>query len=364
MCVCVFITSRLNVNPNQILWKTNTLQTSAGSWTLQQLMTDRQNPIIPRVGGWVGSWPILACSPFPQPMSFCPPPLPPPTLPRLGPRTRSAACSIFRLRVNRRSATADRPTDVDITSYSCLLLGFPLLVSRCWPWMSLDMTNTLIHTCHFTPTHPGLASSSPGSSSALQRWRRGEKMKEGQKEKKIQREGRKSVGAVERRGGRRWEYVCGCFILLRGCGWRLVGGGMGPGWFSSLMSSIWLTQTQEVTRAACLVNTVPYLCDTPESRGQTQYFYYLISPPSAGHWVSPPLCISMSTSWYFWSSGASLILWLKPVQFWGWKQSHLNTFFSDSSLCFIFSFLGLLMETCVDAALSQSCRQLPILNLQ
>lgn len=179
------------------------------------------------------------------------------------------------------------------------------------------------------------------------RWRRGgKKMKEGQEGKKIQREGRKSVGAVERRGGRRWEYVCGCFILLRGCGWRLVGGGMGPGWFSSLMSSIWLTQTQEVTRAACLVNIVLYLCDTPESRGQTHYFYYLISPPSAGHWVSPPLCISMSTSWYFWSSGASLILWLKPVQFWGWKQSHLNTFLSDSSLCFIFSFLGLLMETC------------------
>lgn len=47
--------------------------------------------------------------------------------------------------------------------------------------------------------------------------------------KKIHREGRKSVEAVERRGGRRWEYVCGCFILLRGCGWRLVGGGGGGG---------------------------------------------------------------------------------------------------------------------------------------
>lgn len=53
----------------------------------------------------------------------------------------------------------NRPTDVDTTSYYSLRPGFPLLVGRCWPLMSLDMTNTLIHTCHLHP--PTQASSSP-----------------------------------------------------------------------------------------------------------------------------------------------------------------------------------------------------------
>lgn len=214
-----------------------------------------------------------------------------------------------------------------------------------WTWLTHSYTHA---TYTHPPTHPGqLLPPAP-----LQPCKEigG---KEGRRGKKIHREGRKSVGAVERRGGRRWEYVCGCFILLRGCGWRLVGGGMGPGWFSSLMSSIWLTQTQEVTRAACLVNTELYLCHTPERRGIRTTFttsFHLPAPVTESGRHSPfpsphPGIFGPR------SSGASLILWLKPVQFWGWKQSCLNSSFSDGSLGFIFTLLGLLTKTSVDADL-------------
>lgn len=94
----------------------------------------------------------------------------------------SAARSIFRLLVNHKRATAD-PPDVDITSYSCLRLGFPLLVGRCWPWMSLDMTNTLIHTCHFHPPRPALP---PAPLQPSKEMKEGKKRKEGQREKNPQ----------------------------------------------------------------------------------------------------------------------------------------------------------------------------------
>ena len=117
----------------------------------------------------------------------------------------------------------------------------------CWPWMSLNMTNTHKHT--FSHTHIRTRHSHPPT----RRWRGG-----GQRE-------RESVGRREEKCGSSWKArwaemgicVWVCFILVRGGGWRLVGGGWG--WFSLLMSSIWLTQTQEVARAACLVDRTVFM---------------------------------------------------------------------------------------------------------
>lgn len=127
------------------------------------------------------------------------------------------------------------------------------------------------------------------------------------------------------------------FILLQGGGWRLVGGGMGAGWFSQLMSSIWLTQTQEVARAACLVNTVLYLCDTPKRRGGGIIGVLKLanSPPHVGQWVttlhSPFRIVSYPHPEIFGprSSGASVILWLKPVKFMSENSAIFETSFGS-----------------------------------
>lgn len=76
------------------------------------------------------------------------------------------------------------------------------------------MTNTHIHTRH---SHPPLSSSKEEMKGGGEK-----KEKEGRKgagERERERENppggeRKSVGAVERQGGRRWEYVCGCLLYF------------------------------------------------------------------------------------------------------------------------------------------------------
>lgn len=53
-------------------------------------------------------------------------------------------------------------------------------------------------------------------------------MKEGQRGEKIHREGRKSVGAVERRGGRRWGICVWVFYTFARVRVEVSGRGDGP----------------------------------------------------------------------------------------------------------------------------------------
>lgn len=121
---------------------------------------DRQTESYYPLGGagW-GSWPTLACSPFPPPMSFCPFPPTPPRAPVSRPFIPLQLVPFLGSARTTKAPQPNRPTDVDTTSYYSLRPGFPLLVGRRWPLMGLDMTNTLIHTCHLHP--PTQASSSP-----------------------------------------------------------------------------------------------------------------------------------------------------------------------------------------------------------
>lgn len=159
-------------------------EASAGSWApaAQDGQTESYYP--PggvSGGGGGGPGPLWHAHPSPY---LCPPALFPSSPPSYAPVFwASAACSIFRLHANHKNAAAKPPADVDITSYSCLRLGFPLLVGCCWPWMSLDMTNTLMHTCHFHPPRPAPPPAPLQPSKKMKEGQQGEKNPQGGEEK-------------------------------------------------------------------------------------------------------------------------------------------------------------------------------------
>lgn len=67
------------------------------------------------------------------------------------------------------------------------------------------MTNTHIHTRHSHPPSRPLKGEGVGGWGGQERGTGRENPSGGE---------RKSVGAVERQGGRRWEYVCGCLLYF------------------------------------------------------------------------------------------------------------------------------------------------------